>query len=57
MAYVFYAAIFRALNDRKVKEAAPLDDTPQDCNKEYGNGILAGEHAFSSDMHSRAPVV
>lgn len=42
MAYVFYAAIHRALS--KVEPAAPMDEEPRtECDKEYGDGIYAGE--------------
>lgn len=42
MAYVFYAAIHRALKDGKVKPAAPMEAEPDGCDKKPGTGIPAG---------------
>jgi hypothetical protein len=43
MAYVFYAAIQRALRAGKVKEAAPKESEPSTgCDKVFHNGINAG---------------
>ena len=42
MAYVFYAAIHRAL--AHVRDAAPMDkETGSVCEKSYGDGIYAGK--------------
>lgn len=39
MAYIFYAAIHRALAAGQVKSAATMDETgEQNCDKEAGNG-------------------
>lgn len=43
MAYVFYAAILRALRADEVVEAAPKEEEANTgCDKEYGTGISAG---------------
>jgi hypothetical protein len=42
-AYVFYAAIHRALTANKVKVAAPKESNDgTGCDKQFGNGIFAG---------------
>ncbi|KAL2202779.1 hypothetical protein CC79DRAFT_1344773 [Sarocladium strictum] len=42
-AYVFYAAIHRALMANKVKAAAPKESNDgMGCDKQFGNGIFAG---------------
>lgn len=43
MAYVFYAAINRALCAGKVPSAAPIETRPETCAKLVGTDIPAGE--------------
>ncbi|SPN96486.1 uncharacterized protein DNG_00014 [Cephalotrichum gorgonifer] len=44
VAYIFYAAIHRALAAGKVKKAAPKESQDRSgCDKKFGNGIYAGE--------------
>lgn len=43
MAYVFFAAIMRALKDGSVKQPAPKSSEPDEgCDKKFANGIYAG---------------
>lgn len=43
MAYIFYAAIKRALDAGKVKEPAPKEgEDNTGCDKEFGTGVSAG---------------
>lgn len=52
MAYVFYAALHRALSANKVKEAAPKESEPvTGCDKEFGKGEYVGRTQKGSGMN------
>lgn len=45
MAYVFYAALHRALSAGRVKAAAEIEDFAlTGCDKKFGNAVNAGKN-------------